>query len=443
MSDLILVFFLTVLNGLFAMSEISIVSAKKARLQQQIEKGSTGAATALALQENPGKFLSSIQIGITSIGILSGVVGEKSLVNPFAEFLHSFGIVMSVATTISSVVVIVFLTFLSVVFGELVPKTLGLSRAEKIASKIAIPINIIATIFKPIVWIFSKTSSFTLKCLGLSKIQQEPVSNEEIKQLMLEGEEAGVFNKDESRLVANVLHMDDKSAVSIMTPRSDLEFIDINLPFPELRKKILASNFSKILLVDDSLDNLLGLIHIMDILPELCSGEEFDLKKHLQTPLYLPMTTSISKVLEELKRHRVEVAVILNEFSENWGIVTLNDIMEELVGDIDMDETEEDKEILVREDGSFLIDGFISIDKLRNELSLGEALNKFNDKGVTTLNGYILGELGKVPSEGLIIEVDDGDNMLVIEVVDMDKNSVDKVIFKVLSKENMQILQKN
>lgn len=441
MSDLILVFLLTVLNGLFAMSEISIVSAKKARLQQQIEKGSAGAATALALQENPGKFLSSVQIGITSIGILSGIVGEKSLVTPLAEFLHSLGIVMSVANPISSVVVIVFLTFLSVVFGELVPKTLGLSMAEKIASKIAIPINIIATVFKPIVWIFSKTSNFTLKCLGLSKIQQEPVSNEEIKQLMLEGEEAGVFNKDESRLVANVLHMDDKSAVSIMTPRSDLEFIDINLPFPELREKILASNFSKILLVDDSLDNLLGLVHIMDILPELCSGEEFDLKKHLQAPLYLPMTTSISKVLEELKRHRIEVAVILNEFSENWGIVTLNDVMEELVGDIDMDETEEDKEILVREDGSFLIDGFISIDKLRNELSLGEALNKFNDKGVTTLNGYILGELGKVPSEGLIIEVDDGDNVIVIEVVDMDKNSVDKVIFKILSKENIQILQ--
>lgn len=435
MSDLILVLFLTVLNGLFAMSEISIVSAKKARLQQQMEKGSAGAAVALSLQENPNKFLSSVQIGITSIGILSGIVGEKSLVTPLAEFMNSLGLSMSVAMPTSSIVVIVFLTFLSVVFGELIPKTLGLAMAEKIAAKIAIPLNIIATVFKPIVWIFSKTSNFTLKLLGLSKIQQEPVSNEEIKQLMLEGEEAGVFNKDEGKLVANVLHMDDKSAVSIMTPRSELDYVDINLPFSQIREKILTSQYSKLLVVEDSLDNLLGWVHIMDILPELCSGEEFDLKKHLQAPLYLPMTTTISQVLEELKRHRREVAMIINEFSENWGIVTLNDIMEELVGDIDMDETEEEKEILVREDGSFLVDGFISIDKLRSELSLGEALSKFTDKGITTLNGYILGELGKVPTEGETIEIEDGQTMIVIEVVDMDKNCVDKVILKILKKE--------
>jgi putative hemolysin len=442
-ADLFLVLLLTMLNAVFAMSEIAIVSSKRIRLQQLVDKGSKGAKMAIALQDQPGRFLSAVQVGITSIAIVSGIVGEKSLVSPLAEFIVQFGLSEKLALNISSVCVIVLLTFLSVVFGELIPKTIGMARAEFIASKVSIFLNIIATLFFPIIWVFSKTSGLFLKLLGLSNLKQAPISNEEIKQLMQEGSEAGVFHEEESKLVANVLHMDEKSASSIMTSRSEIEFIDVNDSLENIKEKVIACKYSRVPVVDGGIENILGFVEISTILKAICSSKDLDIKEHMETPLFLPMTVSAVKVFEEMRKNRREVVVIINEFSEVWGIVTVNDIIESIMGEIDMYETETDKEIFKREDGSYLVDGLISLDRLREELSLEDELYKYNSSGVSSLNGFILGEVGRVPTVGTILKIEIQNGSLSLEIVDMDKNCVDKVLLKIEKNEDTESAELN
>lgn len=426
MFDLFLIFFLIALNGVFAMSEVAIISLKKARLQHLVDKGSRGAIMALKLQEDPSRFLSSIQIGITSIGILNGIVGEKSLGVPFAEMLVGMGLTQALAQPVSSITIIVFLTYMSVVFGELIPKTIGMVLSEKIACMVSIPLNIIANIFFPLVWLFSKTGKGVLKMIGLGNIEQEPVSNEEIKQLMFEGENAGVFHKEESKMVANVLHMDEKNATSIMTHRSEWEVINIQLPFAEIKEQVLNSDRSKILMMDGSIDNLLGFINVKNILTELCSNQEFDFRKFIEQPLYLPITVAASQVLEDLKRSRREVAVIIDEYGESIGLITLNDIMSAIVGDIEAEDEIGEEEIVDRKDGSYLIDGLIALDKLKSEFDLGEEFDKF--VGITNLNGFMMGSFGKIPSVGAVLKLESNQKSVTLEVVDMDKNCIDKVM---------------
>lgn len=429
MIDLLLVCFLIALNALFAMSEVAIISSKKARLQQQADKGSHGAMVALKLQEDPSRFLSSIQIGITSIGILNGIVGEKSLGEPFAAFLMQLGLTQSVAQPLSSGTIIVFLTFLSVVFGELIPKTIGLAKAEKIASLMAIPLNLIAQVFFPLVWFFSKTSKIFLKIIGMGNIEQDPVSNEEVKQLMKEGSDAGIFHKEEGKMVANVLHMDEKNATAIMTHRSEWQVINAQLPFNEMKDAIVKTEFSKILVVDGSVDNILGYVSIKEILHSLCSTEEFDIRKFLEQPLNLPITVTASQVLEEMKRCRRDLAFIINEYGESVGLITKNDIMSAIVGEIMEDDEPVEEDIVDRKDGSYLVDGFIALDKIKSEFGLGEELDKFN--GITNLNGFIMGSFGRIPHVGAILSLETMTHKITIEVVDMDKNVVDKVILKI------------
>ena len=432
MIDLFLVCFLIALNALFAMSEVAIISSKKARLQQQIDKGSSGAIVALKLQEDPSRFLSAIQIGITSIGILNGIVGEKSLGEPFAAFLMQLGLTQSVAQPVSSVTIIVALTFLSVVFGELIPKTIGLAKAEKIASIVAIPLNLIAKVFFPLVWFFSKTSKVFLKLIGLGNIKQDPVSNAEVNQLMLEGSEAGIFHKDEGKMVANVLHMDERKATAIMTHRSEWEFVDITLPFAEVKNAITNTAYSNILIVDGAVDNVLGFVNIKDILQSLCSNKEFDIKHFLEQPINLPITVTTSQVLEEMKRGRRDLAFIINEYGESVGLITKNDIMSAIVGEIMEDDEPGEQDIVHRDDGSYLVDGFITLDKLKSEFNFGEEFDKFN--GITNLNGFIMGSFGRIPKVGAILTLETDSSKIMIEVVDMDKNIVDKVLLRIESK---------
>lgn len=426
MLDLILIFFLIALNGLFAMSEVAIISLKKARLQHLVDKGSRGAMMALKLQEDPSRFLSSIQIGITSIGILSGIVGEKSLGGPFSEFLMSLGLTQALTQPVSSVSIIVFLTYMSVVFGELVPKTIGLVLSEKIACVVSIPLNVLANIFFPLVWLFSKTGKMCLKVLGLGNIEQEPVSNEEIKQLMSEGENAGVFHKEEGKMVANVLHMDEKSATSVMTHRSEWDVINIRLPFEEVKAQIIASEHSKLLIVDGTLDNLLGFISIKNILSKLCNSANFDVTEFIEQPLYLPITVTASQVLEELKRNRRDISIVINEYGENVGLITMSDIMSAIVGDIEPEDEPGEEDIVDRKDGSFLIDGLIALDKLKSEFDLGDEFDRF--AGISNLNGFMMGSFGKIPSVGAILNLESNGKRVSLEVVDMDKNCIDKVM---------------
>jgi putative hemolysin len=425
--EICIVVALSLLNGLFAMSEMALVSAKKIRLQQLAEKGSLGAAKAIELQEKPSVFLSAVQVGITSISILSGIFGEKALVIPVIDTLMNFGVEAELSKTLAHVMVIVFLTFMSVVFGEIIPKSIGLALSEKIASHIAIPTYWVAKVTSPIVWSFTMTSQLILKTFNLNSFVPTPVTNEEIKELMGQGTEAGVFHESEKQLVANVLHMDEKSAASIMTHRGEWKYIDLHDDFETNRSKLIENKISRILVVDGDINNVIGFVHITDILALVCSGEAFDIKEYVEHPLYLPQTVTASQVLEQLKSVRKEIAIIINEYGENIGLVTAKDIMSAIVGDIEMSEEEAEQDIVKREDGSYLVDGMISLDKMISALEL-DKFNQYSE--INTLGGFIMAHTAKVPHVGESIQIVTNKYNLSLEVIDMDKNCVDKVLVR-------------
>lgn len=427
--DILLVLGLIALNGVFALSEMSLVSSKKVRLQQLVDKGSIGAARALALQDNPGYFLSTIQVGITTIGILSGIVGEKSLVEPVSLFYQDLGIAAGVAATSASVTVIIFLTFMSVVFGEIIPKRLGLMLPEKVASILAIPMSWLSKITFPIVWLFNKTTNICLKLLRMDNYTQLPASNEEIKDMMIQGTESGVFHPEEHRLVSNILHMDERKVNSIMTHRADLFYIDIDDSYEENIEKIVNGSFSRILVIKEDLNNIIGILHITDILTLIQKNKPFKFEDHVNTPLYLPETIMASQVLESFKKEKTEAAIIVDEYGENIGIVTLVDVMEAIVGDIAVDNGEEDSEITQRDDGTYLVDGLISLDKIANLLEIDEDDLPVSE-GMNTLAGLIMEQAEKIPPVGFKIELKIKNLLITLEIMDMDKNCIDKVLLK-------------
>lgn len=431
--ELTLVIILIVLNGLFAMAEMALVSSKKIRLQNLVDKGSIGAARAIYLQEKPEHFISTVQVGITVIGILNGIVGEKSLVEPVSLWVQSiFSLEQQLAHTISSVSIIVFLTFLTVVFGEIIPKKLGMVLPERIAALLSIPMHWLSKIAFPIVWLFTKTSMVILKLLKLDKIQQSPVSNEEIKELMGQGTDAGVFHETEKQLVSNVLHMDEKRVESIMTHRGDLFYIDIEDKFEENIEKIIAGTHSRVIVVKENIDNIMGILHVTDILSSLSENKEFTFDAFVKKPLYLPETVTTTHVLESFKRHKTEAAIVVNEYGENIGLVTVVDIMEAIVGDITTDEENADSEIKKRDgtDNSYFVDGSINLDRLSHFLNVEE--NDFPvSEGIHTLAGLIMEKANAIPVTGYKTEVSFKNKNIVFEVADMDKNFVDKVIMTI------------
>jgi putative hemolysin len=423
--QLTIVLLLILLNGIFAMSEMSLVSAKKSRLQQLADKGSLGALKALALQENPAYFFSAVQVGITTISILSGIIGEKSLIEPTQLMLISMGMVAETAKTVSNVGVIFFLTFLSVIFGEIIPKRIGLVLPEKMAATLSIPMSWISKIGFPIVWVLTTCSEYIMCLLRLNKVQQMPVSNAEIKEMMEVGSEAGVFHESEQQIVANVLHMDEKKAVSIMTHRGDLFYIDVTDKFEDNIQKIVNNHYSRLLVVDQMVDKVIGILHVTRILDLIHKNEVFDFKQYMEEPLYLPETVSTTQVLESFKRKKTEVAIIVNEYGENIGIVTLVDIMASIVGDVINDEEEGDEEIQIREDGSYLVDGLISLDKFSQYFDIEEI---HSSESINTLAGLIMEKSGIIPKTGFKIELTYKSCVLKIEVIDMDNNCMDKVL---------------
>ncbi len=438
--EILLILFLIFLNGIFAMSEIALISAKRSRLQQIIENkqfGYNGAKEALLLQENPRMFLSTIQVGITSISILSGIVGEKSLIAPLAAFFVEQGLTEKFSLGLASGLVIVLITFMSVIFGEIIPKSIALAISDKIASFIAIPMSVLAKTTYPFVWLFTETSELILKVLKINRFENAPVTNEEIKELMGQGTEAGVFHENEQELVANVLHMDERSAISIMTHRGEWKFIDINDDFEVNRNKIIENKILKILVVDGDINNILGFIDVSNILSLICIGKNFNFKDFIEEPLYLPQTVTISQVLEQFKSLKKDVTIIINEYGENIGIVSLKDIMSSIIGDIAVHQEEEDKEIKRREDGSYIVDGLIVLDKLSSKLNIED----IKTNGVNTLSGLVMYYAGRVPDVGDVFKIDKEDYKIEIEVLDMDKNCIDKVLIKIDFTEKNAIIE--
>jgi putative hemolysin len=422
--DIALLLFLILLNGILAMSEIAVVSSRKARLQKLADDDSPGAQSALALSNEPSIFLSTIQVGITTVGILSGAIGETALADPLTVWLGNFSLIEPYARGIALTVVVVGLTYFSVVVGELVPKQLGLLAPEKVASLIAPPMNMLARLTAPLVWLLSASSNSLLRLMGAARKEEPPVTDEEIKVLMEQGSEAGVFHESEQAIVSNVLRLDDQRIGAIMTHRTDIYTIDLAEPEAEIRNRIAASPYTRLVVCRDGLDHIVGILRTADILKNALAGKPLGIERALRPALYVPEGVSTTHLLENFRKSRQQCALIVDEYGELQGLVTLTDVLTAIVGELPSSNIPEEQDILVRSDGSLLIDGSVSIERFKSVLEIEENLPGEDENAFNTLGGFAMYVLGRIPQVTDHFEAAG----YRFEIMDMDKNRVDKVL---------------
>lgn len=422
--DIVLLLLLILLNGILAMSEIAVVSSRKSRLQKLADDGAPGAKTALELSNEPSAFLSAIQVGITTVGILSGAIGENALADPLGEWLSAVPFLQPYARGLALSFVVVVLTYFSVVVGELVPKRLGLLAPETVAAMIASPMTLLARVTRPLVWLLSSSSSLILKVIGAKPGTEAPVSNDEINVLMEQGAEAGVFHESEQAIVSNVLRLDEQRIGAIMTHRNDIYVLDLDTPEDEIRTCLSESPYTRIVVCRDGLDHIVGILRTADLLKAALAGEKLDVERYLKPPLFVPEGVTTTHLLESFRKARQQCALIVDEYGELQGLVTLTDVLAAIVGDVPSSDMAEVKDIVVRDDGSWLIDGGVTIERLRSALEIEEDFPGENENAYNTLGGLVMYVLGRIPAVADSFEAAG----LRFEVVDMDKNRVDKVL---------------
>lgn len=420
--EILIILLLVLLNGIFSLSEMSVVSSRKVRLQQRANDGDAGAFNALQLAESPNIFLSTIQIGITLIGVLSGAVGGVGISNSLALWFAGFPILAPYASTLGIGIVVLAITFLSLIFGELVPKRLALHSPERIASMVAAPMTLVSRIFSPLVRVMSGSTDLVLRMLGVQPNLEPPITEEEIQVLIDQGTQAGVFDVSEQDMVQGVFSLSDRRIFSLMTPRSEIAWLDVNDTPEEIRQKIEDSPYSRFPVCEDSLDTILGIIEARDLLLESLHGNPLQLKRNLQQPVYIPETALASRVLELFKSEDAELMLVIDEFGSVQGLVTVFDIIEEIVGDIDAP-----PQATQRQDGSWLLDGMLDVEDFKEIFNLRHLPD---EDEYETLSGFVMLNLGRVPQPADKFEW----NGLSFEVMDMDGKRVDKVLVTTMPK---------
>ena len=422
--DIFLLLLLILLNGVLAMSEIAVVSSRKSRLQKLADDGSPGAKSALELSNEPSGFLSTVQVGITTVGILSGAIGENALAEPLTHWLSSFSVLEPYARGFSLTLVVVGLTYFSVVVGELVPKRLGLLAPEAIAALIATPMNVLARATRPLVWLLSSSSSLLLQLVGARHRGDPPVTDDEINVLMEQGAEAGVFHESEQAIVSNVLRLDEQRIAAIMTHRNDIYVLDLDEPEEVIRVSLAESPFTRIVVCRDGLDHIIGILRTADLLKLALAGEKLDIERFLRPALYVPEGVSTTHLLERFRKARQQCALIVDEYGELQGLVTLTDVLTSIVGELPSSDTAEELDIVERADGSWLVDGGIAIERLKQVLKIEDDLPGEDENAFNTLGGLVMYVLGRIPAVTDQFEAAG----YRFEVVDMDKNRVDKML---------------
>lgn len=422
--EFLLLVILVLFNGFFAMSEIALVSARDTRLQHMMHKGKRGACSAIALKNNPSNFLSTIQVGITMVGILSGAIGEQTLSAPLGDWLATVPILQPHAKSLALAVVVATLTFFSVVIGELVPKHLGLLYPERIAVLMARPMKILARAASPLVWVLVTVSNLVLRLFGPVKQKYSPVTNEEIRLLMKQGAEAGIFHKSEQVLVANVLRLDEQPVVAIMTHRQDIYTLDITKPESEIRAILAACPFSRIIVCRGGLETIIGLLRTADLMEAALACAPLELERHLRQPLYVPEFVTTTQLLEHFRRAQLQCALVVDEYGDIQGFVTLTDVLTSIVGEVPSSQSEEAHECILRDDGSWLIDGSVTIDRVKMTLRLTQDFPGEKNRLYHTLGGFMNYMLGHIPRETERVVI----LGYIFEVVDMDRNRVDKIL---------------
>jgi putative hemolysin len=420
--EIAILFGLILLNGVFAMSEIALITARRAQLQNLAQAGDSAAAAAIQLGEDPNRFLSTIQIGITLIGILNGFIGEAALARPFSEWLETLGVQDPLSDYLATGTIVIGITYFSIVLGELVPKRLGQINPEPIARLVARPMLFLAAVSKPFVELLSASTQLILRTFGIKEKQGSTVTQEEINLMLAEGSDAGVIEHQEHQMVRNVFRLDDRQIASLMVPRSEVVYLDVEEPLPDNLKSIELSEHSRFPVIRGNWEEVLGVASARQFLTQTLHGEKPNLTERLQPAVFVPESLTGMELLENFKNSGAHLAFIIDEYGEVQGIVTLQDVMEAITGEF-KPHRPEDAWAVKREDGSWLLDGLIPIPELKDRLSLKEVPEE--EKGrYNTLSGMVMLLAGRLPQTGDRCEWEGW----VFEIVDMDGKRIDKVL---------------
>lgn len=421
--EILIILVLIIANGVFSMSEMAIVSARKVRLQQLANQGDTKAKAALKLAESPNHFLSTVQVGISLIGILTGAFGGATIANRVAIYIKRVPLLAPYSDPLSFGIVVLLITYFSLIVGELVPKRLALNNPERIASIVAIPMQALAAIASPVVYLLSASTDLILRVLGITASTEPQVTEEEIKILIEQGTEAGTFEEAEQDMVERVFRLGDRPVSYLMTPRPDIVWLDLEDSADENRQKMVDSAYSRYPVCQGGLDNVLGVIPVTDLLARSFRGEPLDLTVGLRQPVFVPESTRGLKVLELFKQTITHMALVVDEYGVIQGLVTLNDIMSEIVGDVPSTDGQDQPQAVQREDGSWLLDGMLPVEEFLELFGMEEWQSE--ERGsYQTLGGFVITNLARIPAAADYFEW----QSMRIEVMDMDGNRVDKVL---------------
>jgi putative hemolysin len=425
---LITIGILLILNGILAMAETALLSSRKARLQNESNKGDAGATLALKLTENPNQFLSVIQIGITSIDLMIGALTGATLGVWINQQLEQYAALEPYSEMIGLLIGVLPITYLSLVLGELVPKRLALRDPEGISATVAGPMIFFSRLFHPFVRFLSFSTESILRLMGVKVQEDVPVTEEEIQLLIDQGTQAGVFEEAEQDMVEGVFSLGEQRVYSLMTPRTEIVWLDIEDTIEEIRTKLAENEFSRFPVRQDTLDVILGIVKARDLLLASLSGKEIKLKELLKPAFYIPETTSAARALEILKEKGTEMLLVIDEFGGLQGVLTVNDIIEEIVGEIELEEPQATQ----RQDGSWLLDGMLEVDEFKEIFNLPTLPH---EDEYETLSGFVMLSLGRVPQSADQFEW----HGLRFEVIDMDGRRVDKVLVTTLPQRPLAI----
>jgi putative hemolysin len=425
--EIAIVLLLVLLNGFFAMSELAIVSSRRARLKPMADEGHRGARRALQLAAEPTQFLATVQIGITLVGIVAGAYSGATLSEPVAAMIGDWPLVGEYAYPVAVTLVVAIITYLSLVIGELVPKRFAMSHAEAIAVRVALPMMYLAKVGTPVVSCLRISTEALLRLLRVRHTEENKITEEEIKVMIAEGAEAGVFMQQERHMIEGVLHLADHSVRTIMTPRPDIEWLDVQEDAAELMPKILAAEHSRLLLSDGAIDEILGFVYVRDLLAQTATSQALAPRAVVKPPLTVHETTTVLRLLDLFRQQAANLAVVLDEYGGVLGIVTPRDIFAAIAGEF-AEDAEDEPGITRRQDGSWLVDGRTRV----NDFERATSARGLADPDYSTVAGLVLHQLGHLPKIGEIVDFA-GHRF---EVVDLDARRIDKILVTRLPQED-------
>lgn len=424
MAELVVIFLLILANGVFALAEMAVVSARKVRLRQSAESGDKKAQIALELARSPGRFLSTVQVGISLIGALTGAIGGATIAEELAVIIRNLPFLVPYSETIGVGIVVLGITYTTLVIGELLPKQIALSNANRVASFVARPMTFLSEVTAPIVAVLNYSTKMLMGLLRIKPSSEPPVTEDEVKIMIRQGTQVGIFEPIEEEMVGQVFRLSDQRASALITPRSEIVWLDLHDDPEVVHRKMMESNYSRFPVADGSLDEIKGIVEAKDLLIQTLAQEPVDLESVLQPALFVPESIPVFEVLDRFKQTRSQFALVIDEYGILQGLVTVNDVLEAIVGDIPDEDEHLDLEIVEREDGSWLIDGMIPIEEFSDLFDLELPDRRAAD--YQTLGGFVMMIVGHIPSAGERFDW----RGLCFEVVDMDGLRVDKVLVK-------------